>query len=54
MNSDLINELNFLREIGFTHLDMPQRQMQALESAEAGDADEFEQLRAEAMSCTKC
>jgi DNA polymerase len=39
-----------LRELGYTHLDLAGKSL----SGDAGDNEEFEALREEAMACTRC
>ena len=63
MNDDVANELAMLRELGFTHLDLSRQVDESTSRQEEpsttrrlvdSSTSEFEALRAEATSCTKC
>ncbi len=55
MDDALRRELALLRDLGFTHLDVPQgSQLSALSSQENAGSSEFDELRALAEACTKC
>jgi uracil-DNA glycosylase len=63
MNGDVLRELELLRELGYTHLDLSRRVVesssrQELESSATDPLDDsvsdFDLLRLEAHDCTKC
>ena len=55
MSEDLRNELTLLRDLGFTHLDIPQRAAApAVVVDDSGGAGLLDELKAIAVVCVKC
>jgi uracil-DNA glycosylase len=55
MNGDVIRELELLRELGYTHLDLVgSRQLTVDRSEPIAAVGEFDALRVEAHDCTRC
>jgi DNA polymerase len=52
MTTDLRRDLALLRDLGFTHLDIPTRSSAPVEIV--AEADVLAPLRAEALGCTRC